>query len=121
MTLSCEAYGYATFSSPPVWTSDNGANLTDTDTSKYNMSVSSGLNSLISADGSVKPSVVSSLMINQVSIQDVGAYTCSVEGASSAVTSVVTQLSITGGTAPTTFGDVTTDEATTTEIIIAGM
>ena len=88
MTLSCEVYGYATFSSAPVWTSDNEANFTNT--SKYNMSISNGSNSLICDNGLSKPSIVSSLVIDHVSMQDEGGYICSVEGASS----VITQLSV---------------------------
>ena len=54
------------------------------------MSISNGSNSLICDDGLSKPSIVSSLVIDQVSMQDGGGYICSVEGTSS----VITQLSV---------------------------
>ena len=99
--LTCEVSGYASFSGTPSWTV-SGRDLTS-DGSKYIINVSSGSASLIFSNGSTGPSIVSSLTINQLCIEDDGVYTCSVGGMSS-----MTRLTIMQGTSPPVF--LATDE-----------
>ena len=97
--LTCEVSGYASFSGTPSWTG-SGRDLTS-DGSKYTINVSGGSSSLIFSNGSTGPSVVSTLTINQLSMEDDGVYTCSVAGMSS-----TTQLTIMQGTSPPTTPEV---------------
>ena len=73
--LTCEVSGYASFSGTPSWTV-SGRDLTS-DGSKYIINVSSGSASLIFSNGSTGPSIVSTLTIKQLCIEDDGVYTCS--------------------------------------------
>ena len=102
--LTCEVSGYASFSGTPSWTGSS-RDLTS-DGSKYTINVSSGSGSFIFSNGSTGPSIVSTLTINQLCIEDDGVYTCSVGGMSS-----TTRLTIMQGTSPpTTPVFLTTDE-----------
>ena len=88
--LTCEVSGYASFSGTPSWTG-NGRDLMS-DGSKCIINVTSGSASLIFSNGSIGPSIVSTLTIYQPSMEDDGVYTCSVGGTSS------TRLTIMQGT-----------------------
>ena len=93
--LTCEVSGYASFSGTPSWTG-NGRDLTS-DGSKYIINVTSGSTSLIFSNGSTGPSIVSTLTINRLCIEDDGVYMCRVGGMSS-----TTRLTIMQGTSPPT-------------------
>ena len=98
--LTCEVSGFASFSGTPSWTG-SGRDLT-TDGSKYIINVTSGSGSLIFSNGSTGPSVISTLTINKLRMEDDGVYTCSVAGMSSTGMSSTTRLTIMQGTSPPT-------------------
>ena len=76
------------------------------DVSKYVSNVSSGSASLIFSNGSTGPSIVSTLTINQLCIEDDGVYACSVGGMSSIG---MTRLTIMQGTSPVILSTMVTE------------
>lgn len=77
VSLNCEVYGYAAFLNPQMWTDNDGARITAND--KYGLSLTSGSDTLVYANGTRRPSILSTLTIRSVSLQDEGNYRCSVD------------------------------------------
>ena len=77
IVLTCEVYGYPRDSSPPVWSSPGR----DLQTERFNITLSNG-DRLMSDSVPDTERVVSQLTITDVTEEDEGEYTCSVEGQS---------------------------------------
>ena len=110
--LRCEVLGYAMTSDPPMWSSDDGADLIST--SKYMIcTTSDGANSLIYSDGSTGQSIVSILTIYLLDPGDRGNYTCTTQRNRTTI-----QLLISSGTAPPTTGPPSSVSATTSNFSV---
>ena len=77
IVLTCEVYGYPRDSSPPVWSSPGR----DLQTERFNITLSNG-DRLMNDSVPDTERVVSQLTITDVTEEDEGEYTCSVEGQS---------------------------------------
>ena len=82
VVLSCEVYGYPRNSSSPVWTSSH-------DLQSGRFSVSSNSDLLTGDSVALSDRVISQLTIVNVTMEDAGEYTCSVQGNSTTITLVV--------------------------------
>ena len=80
--IICEVSGYAAFSDDTIkWTSSKfAASLDQLDmySTKYVIAMSTGRYSLIYANGSVGPSITSTLTITQLSFEDEATYICNI-------------------------------------------
>ncbi len=93
-----------------MWLDLGGSEITTT--TKYIITSDEGSKTIVFEDGTTNPSVIVSLTIRDLSLDDGGNYTCrGVRGGES-----VTQLVIKGGTAPPTTLPPTTQPPTTPSI-----
>ena len=100
VTFSCEAHGY--FSNPVLlkWMKE-GSNEELTNSSKYSIAYGVGTNELVFSDHVLAMSSVCFLTIMQLSEDDTGNYTCSVDGTQLEFTTSVLTM---GGTASPSTG-----------------
>ena len=82
VVLSCEVYGYPRNSSSPVWTSSH-----DLQSGRFSVSNNSRL--LTGNSVALNVRFISQLTIVNVTMEDAGEYTCSVQGNSTTITLVV--------------------------------
>ena len=95
--LTCEIHGFLRSTALPMWLNGNGSPIDSSCPLKYgvNYSISTSKLSMLISDGSVVPSLRSTLTIKQLEEGDEGQYICMVEGNSSVVTLVIQKGSIT--------------------------
>ena len=122
-SMNCEVSGYATFTGSLTWSDSNGERILAN--SKYGLSLSIGSSTLIYPNGTIGPSIMSTLTIRSVTFQNEGSYVCSINDLMNSVQLTVTPPptfptpTTTASTAASTIRATTVPMHTTTESIPA--
>lgn len=87
VVLTCEVYGYATFTEPPTWKDNLGKRITNS--FRYGLSLTEGSNTLIYGNGAIGPSIVSTLTIR---VPTSGNYSCTLETLVASIAETVTSV-----------------------------
>ena len=96
VVLTCEVYGFLRSTDPPTWLKDNSP-IDTTSPLKYQVNINRSTSqiSFLIPNGSIVPSLRSTLTIKQLEEGDEGQYICMVEGNSSVVMLLIPKCSIT--------------------------